>query len=260
MKLPQAPAPQSVQRILGIIDLLSRSPNGEPLAAIARALAAPKNSIVGLLAGMMSSRHVTRDEKAVYRLGPAMYALAGRIRADAKLPGLVRPALERLAAATGETALAGTLAPDAAQLVYIERAESTNPIRYSVAVGERRELHCTAMGKLLLAFMDPEEQVQCLARIKLEPLTRATVTSPKGLQTQLERIRSTGIASTRDERIVGASAFAAAVVDAAGRAVVGLGVIGPSQRMRSRAAAIKDTLVQEARAMSQLFAVVATSA
>lgn len=247
-------SPQSVQRIFGILEFLAHSENGETLASIARYLESPKNSVVSLLAGMLLKEHITRDEQAVYRLGPAMLALSASIVGGMNLPGLVRPALERLMEETGETALAGILPPGAEMLTYIEKAESRNPMRYTVPVGERRELYCTAMGKLILAFMDPAEQAKYLKRVKLAPLTRTTITSARKLKAEIAAIRETGVASTSDERIAGASAIAAAVVDKNGKFVVGIGIVGPSVRLGPRATEHRSALVREAREMSRLVA------
>src|SRR5688572_5089 len=98
---------------------------------------------------MIESGYVTRDEAAMYRVGPNLFSLATRVIGGMKLPALLRPSLARLVEATGETALVGQLAPDADVVVYVDKAESTNPVRYTVPIGERRELYASAMGKLL---------------------------------------------------------------------------------------------------------------
>lgn len=254
MKPASNTSPQSVQRIFGILELLSRSKEGETLSALSRHLDAPKNSVVSLLAGMLQKDHVTRDERAVYRLGPAMLQLSLRIAGGMRLRGLVRPALERIRDATGETALAARLLPGQDQLTYIEKAESLHPMRYTVPVGERRELYSTAAGKLMLAYMSDDDLAAFLARVELAPLTGTTITDAHELRAGLQGIRATGVSTTLDERIAGASAIAAPVLDGQGRLVVSLGVVGPSARLHPRLAACTDGLVQEARQLSALVA------
>lgn len=254
MKPPAVAYPQSVQRIFGILDLLSRSEDGETLSRIARHLGAPKNSIVSLLAGMQQNDHVARDERAVYRLGPAMLQLSLRAAGGVRLRGLVRPALERIRDETGETALAGVALPGHDLLSYIEKAESLHAMRYTVPLGERRELYCTAAGKLILAFMPKEELNSCLRRVEFEPHTASTVTSVARLRGELKKIRSCGVASTQDERIVGASGIAAAVVKPQGRLVVSLGTVGPTARIQPHADEHTAVIVREARHLSELVA------
>lgn len=249
-----APPPQSVGRILRTLEVLAQSRTGETLSELARALDAPKNSLVTLLAGLVEASYVTRDESALYRIGPAGFSLAAQITGSMKLPGLVRPALQRLMVATGETALAGVLSPGENSVIYVEKAESLNPMRYTVPVGEHRELHCTAMGKLALACMPPEQLQRSLDLVSLEPATSTTITSRRSLLAALTKIRANGVAVSHEERVVGASGVAAPLLAPDGRFVAGLMVIGPTARIKPRMREFTLALTQEARSLSLLIA------
>ncbi len=243
-----------MQRIFTIMQFLAARPEGGTLSAIARAAQAPKSSVVGLLAGMVASGHLTRDEAAVYRLGPNMFSLAAQVIGSMRLPILLMPVLDRLMQETGETALAGYLAPDADVLVYVAKVESTNPVRYTVPVGEHRELYSTAMGKLLLAYMEPPRRRAYLASHELHAYTQRTITSVERMQQALQQVREQGLAETRDERVVGASALAAPVMGRDGRLLIGLGIAGPSERMRAHREQHASTLLREAQSLSRLIA------
>ncbi len=80
-KAARAAAPQSVDRIFAILDHLAAHPEGESLAGLARTTGAPKTSLVGLLAGMVESEHLARDDRGTYRLGPRLVSLVGSARA-----------------------------------------------------------------------------------------------------------------------------------------------------------------------------------
>ncbi len=110
---------------------------------------------MGLLQGLTEEGCLLRDQAGRYRLGPRVRSLALRAAAGEDLALLARPALAKLVEATGETAVLGCFAPEGDMAVYLDRIESHNSIRYAVAVGERRELYCTAMGKVLLAHFPP---------------------------------------------------------------------------------------------------------
>lgn len=248
------PAPQSVLRVIGILELLSGTATGETLSSLARALHAPKNSLVTLLAGLIDAGYVTRDEQARYRIGPASFALGSRLTGGTKLPGLVRPALQRLVDATGETAIAGVLSPAEDSMIYVDKSESRNPMRYTAAVGEHRELYCTALGRLALAYMTPELQQRCLASLKLEPVTGSTITSRRALTSVLRQVRASGVSVVSDERIVGASGIAAPLLSPAGKFIAGIAIIGPSPRILPRIADFSRAVSLEARNLSQLIA------
>ncbi len=229
---PRAPAPQSVERIFTVLDHLAAERGGDSLAGIARVAGAPKSSMVGLLAGMVDGQYLARDEHGRYTLGPRMLSLAMRVSAATDVTALARPVLERLVEQTGETALVGRLAPDAELAAYVAKVESANPIRYTVPLGERRELHCTAIGKLLLAFMEPARRERYLAR-PLKGFTPQTITSVRRLRAELEGIARGAVSYTESERVEGASAMAAPVFGPTGDFVLGVVLAGPAERMRA---------------------------
>ena len=243
--------PQSVDRIFSILQFLAGKREGESLSTIARTAKAPKSSIVSLLAGMVDSGYLIRNESGRYGIGPLMLSLAVRVVSGNVLPVLSRPALERLATATGETALAGALAPDGDRATYFEKVESANPVRYTVSLGEQRELYSSAIGKLLLAYMESEHQTNYLQSLVPVAFTPSTITSVRALRAELKAIRHTGISQTRDERVVGASALAAPIFDANDKIVAGLVLAGPSERMRANRARHIALIKKEAKQLSQ---------
>lgn len=243
--------PQSVERIFSILQYLSGERGGDTLSAIARCTQAPKTSVVSLLAGMVDAGYLLRDDAGRYRIGPVMLSLAMRIVSGTNLPAMVRPVLERLALATGETALAGTLAPDGDLAIYIEKVESSNPVRYTVSLGEQRELYSSAIGKLLLAHLHDDLQAIYLRKQTLVAFTPATITSVAALRAELASIRAAGLSQTRNERVVGASAMAAPVFDADGRVIAGLVIAGPTDRMRANRVHNTAQIKKEARQLSQ---------
>lgn len=247
-------SPQSVDRIFAVLDYLAEHPDGDSLAGIARAAAAPKSSMVGLLAGMLRAGYLVRDDRGIHSLGPRMFGLAVRVAARADLHVFARPILAGLVEATGETALLGTLAPDADLAMYIDKAESPNPVRYTVAMGERRELYASAMGKLLLAYMPDARRNEYLRNEKLRAFTANTITSSRALREELARIREQGVARTDAERVAGASALAAPVFAADGSLLVGLGIAGPSDRMRAGLPAMERALKDAARRLTAMVA------
>ena len=102
-----------------------------------------------------------------YRLGPGAFTLAIAALSSRELPELARPFLEDLVERCGETALIGTSATDAPVAVCIDKVESQNPLRYTVSLGERQPLYCSAVGKLFLAYMTPEAQDEYLHATRL---------------------------------------------------------------------------------------------
>jgi DNA-binding IclR family transcriptional regulator len=244
-------SPQSVSRIFVIMESLAVLPAGATLSELALRTNAPKTSLVGLLSGLTKDGYLTRDASGRYVLGPQFLALAMKAVAGRELVALVRPVLEKLCAETGETAVLGSLAPDTELVTYLDRVESSNPIRYAVAVGERRDLYCTAMGKLLLAYFDEKRLARYLKK-RRTAFTPTTITETAKLKADLLNIRRRGVSRTHDERVEGASGLAAPIFSSGGEVIAAILIAGPSDRIKQNADKIKKLLIQAAEQCTHL--------
>ncbi len=173
--------------------------------------------------------YLVRDANGRYRLGPAAFTLAMAALANRELPDLARPFLEELAAKSGETALLATLAGDAPAAVYIAKVESQNPIRYTARIGERRPLYCSAIGKLLLAYLEPGRR-----------------------QEYLKTTRLTGLSVSVDEIAEGAAGIAAPIFDRHGVVMAGLVLGATSQRVQAEQARLAALVVDGAHELSRV--------
>jgi DNA-binding IclR family transcriptional regulator len=204
---------------------------GEPvgLAQVAAALQVPKPTALRLArlleqAGLVSQDSFTRR----YGVGPALVEVAfDALRAS---PGH-RPrqlVLARISEKLGETVNLGALL--GTELVYIDRVESSWPLRMTFKPGSRLPLHCTANGKLLLAWAPPATRRRLLDAIPLTRFTANTITSRPALVRELAEIRRRGHAEDGEEFLAGVSCLAVPVRSARGRVVAGLAVSAPTAR------------------------------
>lgn len=244
--------PQSVGRILAILDGLADERGGATLSELAENTGAPKTSLVGLLAGLVAEGCLLRDKAGRYFLGPRFLSLAMRALAGRELTALARPILVDLVETTGETAVLGVLAPDAELATYLDKVESSNSIRYAVMIGERRELYCTAVGKVLLANFEAERLKRYLTSSERRQFTDSTITGDDELLAELAHVRRDGIARSINERVTGASGLAAPIYSSDGAVVAALVIAGPSERMRDNAANNEALLKQAAAECTRL--------
>jgi len=241
-----------VGRILSILDALVGATDGATLSELAVDTGAPKTSLVGLLAGLTEEGCLLRHDTGRYVLGPRFISLAMRATAGRELMMMTRPVLVDLAEQTGETTVLAALAPDADLTAYLDKVESTNPIRYAVDVGARRDLYCTAAGKVLLAGFDRARLKSYLKATLRQRFTATTITSIKDLTAEIARIRSDGIARTRAERIEGASGLAAPIHSVDGDVVAALLIAGPSDRIHANSSAHEKLLKTAAAECTRL--------
>jgi IclR family transcriptional regulator, acetate operon repressor len=141
--------------------------------------------------------------------------------------GAARPHLERIAARLGETVNLAML--DHERAVYVAQASSTHSMRMFTEVGRRVHLHCTGVGKMLLAGLG-EEQVRGIARSTgLPAATEHSITDAGELVAELGRIRERGYAIDDGEQEIGVRCFAVAVPGAP--LATALSVSGPAARV-----------------------------
>ena len=160
--------------------------------------------------------------------------------------------LEDLAATSGETALLATMAGDAPAAVYIDKVESQNTVRYMARIGERRPLYCSAIGKLLLAYLPPVKRQEYLKTTRLKALTPKTPVTRAALRRELDEIRSTGLSVSVDEITLGAAGVAAPVFDRSGEVVAGLVLGAPSQRVLAEQPRLAALVIESARELSRV--------
>jgi IclR family acetate operon transcriptional repressor len=225
--------PRSLTRLLGLFDALAKSSNGLSLAELNSLLESPKSSLLNLLRPLVAEGYLNHDNGR-YRLGPTIFRLAGNIMAVWNFSNVIRPYLEELAQRSHESVYVGVLDRVAKTITYVDSIDSPHAVRYSVPVGGVRPLYCTAAGRILLAFADPEFQEEYLRTTKLEAQTERTLTTRKGLRAELDKVFKTRISVSMGEMFPESAAIAAPVFGANGKIVAAMAIGAPSQRLQPK--------------------------
>jgi DNA-binding IclR family transcriptional regulator len=229
---------------LDIVEFLGGSRDGFTLSALSRQLRVPKSSLLALLRTFVERGYLERQPSGAYRLGARAMAIGLRPAGHRDLPAGARPVLIELADRSGESAFLGVLTRDPAEVVYVDKVESRQRIRYTAELGERRPLYCSAPGLAILAFMPDAERTRVVRSLSLRPFTGRTVTDRERLRTRLDEIRRTGVVVNVDAFITGASGIAAPIFDAQGIVGAACTVIGPTDRLLAQ----REPLVSSVRA------------
>jgi IclR family acetate operon transcriptional repressor len=244
--------PRALGRALEVLEALARRRDGATLSALSRRLGSPKSSLLYLLRPMTRLGYLVRSPDGHYRLGPAAFTLAMAALSNRELPEMARPFLEDLVATSGETALLATMAGDAPAAVYIDKVESQNTIRYTARIGERRPLYCSAIGKLLLAYLPAAKREEYLRTTRLKAFTPQTPVTRAALRRALDEIRGAGLSVSVDEIAEGAAGIAAPVFDRRGEVVAGLVLGAPSQRVMAEQPRLAALVIEGARELSRV--------
>lgn len=217
---------QTVDRALSL--LLAFEREGELLGVtdLATRLGVHKSTASRLAATLEARGFLERSDRDALRLGPELARL-GRLAVRGRdLVDLARPAMDRLAAATGETV--NLAVSDQGDVVNVAQVDGRHIVGVGSWTGRRTPLHCTANGKVFLAWAGGPLPAG------LDEFTERTITTADNLDAELVRVRARGYATAVGELEEGLHAVAAPVVGSDGRCVAALSVSGPAYRMPER--------------------------
>jgi DNA-binding IclR family transcriptional regulator len=120
---------------------------------------------------------------------------------------------------------------DGDQVVYLDRVETSSPVRLLMEAGSRVPLYCTASGKLFLSQLPEKTVRELLGTGPFKRYTERTIGELSTLQRELKKIRSEGVGRDVGEYIEGSVCLAVPVLDAMGRVCASVAVHGPAPRM-----------------------------
>lgn len=225
-----SPAPVGVlTKVLSIFELLDRSPDGLQLRHIAEQTKLNKSTAYRFLAHLESAAYLVRDITGAYLLGPRLVRLGSSSTYQSTIRKVSRPILEALWCVSGETVNLGVL--DGREVLYLSVLESRHSFRLVSQVGMRRPVHCTGLGKAILAWQPASFRDDLLASSRLERFTPYSITRPAELIAELVRIQRRGYALDNEEVELGARCVAAPVLDSSAFVAAGISVSGPVTRM-----------------------------
>ena len=240
-------------RVIRLLEALCASAAPLSLAELARALDTPKSSLAALLRGLADEHFVIASEGA-WRLGPGAFGLGSALveaRRRWPVPDLVREALLRLTAQSGETALFAVRDGEGETITYVDVVESASSVRFAVSPGDRRPLYATAAGRALLAAGDDASLRRYLEKLRPEALTNDTETARPRLAQAVADARAAGVAQTVDQAADGVTGTAAVIRDASGAVLGALVAAAPSSRSHGRRVQLAEMVLAEAEGLSR---------
>jgi IclR family KDG regulon transcriptional repressor len=222
---------ESVGIVFRLLDelALARRPLG--VTELAQIVGEPKPRVYRHLASMKQVGAVEQDpitEK--YRLGAKLVVYGTAASEQFDLRAVADPYLTRLRDVTGQTAVLAVATHDSALVVAV--AESTRSVVISVKPGNRPAIHCSAQGRLVLAYLDQVAQQRVLRR-KLPKFTDRSMVDPAEIQARLAIIRERLYEDADGELLEGVNLLAAPIFRERDALVGSIGVVGPSRDVPS---------------------------
>ena len=220
----------SVARALRVLEMLAEENREISLTEIAGKMDWPKSTMHGILTTLRDYRLVDQSEaNGKYRLGVRLFEYGQKVAHNWDIRSTALPFMQELSHTFGETVQLAT--EDSGEVLYIEKLDSTRIIRIVSEVGARLPMHCTGLGKVLLAYKSPAEVKRILTKNGMPRMSRNTITDLQRMNSELDIIRRQGYAVDNNEIMDGLRCAAAPIRDRGGDVRYALSVSGLSDIM-----------------------------
>jgi IclR family KDG regulon transcriptional repressor len=227
--LNRASVSTTVAKAISILDILAiKADVGVSLSELCSLIDIPKSSTHRYLVTLQELGLAERKNNDRYYLGTKVIELAGAYLLKSDLRNDSQAALDELADITGETVHLAV--PSGTEVVYIAKVESKHALSMFSHIGARLPMHCTALGKAILAFSSPFE----LHAVLTKPLITRTpnsITSINALEHELTLIRSRGYAIDNEENELGIRCIGAPIFDYTTKPIGAISISAPCERM-----------------------------
>ncbi|MCM3121759.1 IclR family transcriptional regulator [Mesobacillus sp. AQ2] len=221
---------KSVSRALDIIQLVSLKKGGLGVTEISKQIDINKSSVYRILSTLAQYGYIEQDESTGrYKLGYKFLEISSKLLDSIDLRAEARPFLQELENETNE--VIHLVVYDQGEVVYIEKLEGTETLRMHSKVGKRAPMHCTSVGKAILAYQPTAIVQEIIDRKGLPIHTDKTITEKNVLFEELIRVKKAGYALDLEENESGITCIAVPIFDHLGKVVAAVSISGPSIRM-----------------------------
>ncbi|MEM7293503.1 MAG: IclR family transcriptional regulator [Pseudomonadota bacterium] len=224
-------------RALSVLEIVSRENRILNIAELETLSGLPRATVYRIVDKLVKEDYLYRQIGGRgITVGHKLLSLAQHIMGSDSVRMVRHEILTRLVERVGETC--NLSVPDGSQMMYLDRVEAHWPLRLHMPVGTRVPMHCTANGKLFLAYLNEDEQREKIASLTLEKQGDNTITEPKVLVKELQKIREQGYSTDNEELFSGMIAVSVPILNARRKMIAGVAVTAPIARM-----SIDDALV-----------------
>lgn len=240
-------------RMFGLLELIAAQDRFVSLQSLTEQSGLPKPTVHRMLAQLEAAQLLVRQgDGRQYGTGHRLRAFAEDLLLNATQYGARHAVLRELVDELGEACNITALSGD--EVIYLDRVETPEPLRFHLRPGSRVPVHCSASGKMLLSQMRPAQRRRLLGHAQLAPVTPRTVTDVDKLEEEVKQIRRDGYALDEEEFLPGLFCVAVLVPTTGATSNQCVAVQAPTIRLRRdgvervlsalRAAALKISAIE----------------
>ncbi len=227
---PATPTVQVIERVFTLLEILASREEAVSLKEISERSGLHSSTAHRILNDLATGRLVERPAAGSYRLGMRLLELGNLVKARLNVRDAALLPMRELHKLTQQPVNLSVRQGD--EIIYVERAYSERSGMQVVrAIGGRAPLHLTSVGKLFLAFDDPQRLRAYAMRTGLSGHTRNSITQLPVLERELSKARQSGIARDNEELELGVRCMAAGIYDDQSKLIAGLSISAPTDRL-----------------------------
>jgi DNA-binding IclR family transcriptional regulator len=240
---------RTLRKAMHVLDLFSLECPEWGVSEVARVLGLPKSTTSELMSSLADQRLLSRTDKGRYRLGWRLFELSQTLLDTTEFRLEARKVMKELVERWEETVHLAVL--DGVQAVYVEKLQPTPAVKIRITrAGARLPAHCSAVGKVLLAYSEWEHVAELLEHQGMPTLTPNTITDLNVLAEELELVRERGYAHDHEEALVGLCCVAAPVYDSGSTVVAAVSLSVPAYRFFPKKSEYLAAILEAARRIS----------
>ncbi len=240
-----------LDKSLSVLELLLQKGSSMNMTELSEKLGFYPSTIHRILDTLKHWGYVEQDSHTQkYQLGLKALELGMAKLHQMDLVREATPYLKELVNQCNETVHLGVL--EAGEVLYLAKEESSQTIRMISYVGKRAPLHCTALGKVLLAYLPEGERKKILGKRVLPRLTEKTITDKEELEKELNKVKKQGFALDRGENEKDVRCIAATIRNYQGEVIAAVSISGPAFRIDvSKQNNLKEALLETSKKISK---------
>jgi IclR family transcriptional regulator, KDG regulon repressor len=220
----------SILRACTILKCFSRTKTHFKMGELAGHLGLDRSTTYRILLSLEEAGFVEKDSSTGgYSLGLAAFEIGNAYLTQIDVIQVSKPVMAELASKAQETVHLAVLSD--MEIVYVDKVDSPRALGVMSKIGQRGPLHCTALGKTLLAFLPEAEQSKIVQKLKMVPFTSTTITSKQRLLEELGIIRKQGYALDRREIEEDVECIGGPIRNHLGEVIAALSISGPQRKI-----------------------------
>ncbi len=241
---------QTIEKASEVLALFDREHAEWGVREVAEALGLAKSSAHDLLTSLEQVGLLGKNDEGRYRLGWRLVMLSETLLATTELRREARPIMEELADQYRETIHLAVL--DDTKVVYVDKLEGKQAVRVELtSLGTRLYAHCSALGKVLLAY-EPEENVKRIIKAEgLPRFTAHTITDANELEETLAKVRKQGYATDQEEILPDLCCIGAPIHDHTGHVIAAISMSLPAYRFQRSQIEFRKAVMRSGKMISE---------